>query len=114
MNSPDRVPRDLHAVTADPRYIGASVSRPGAQRLVEGRGTYVDDIKLPRMAHVVYWRSPVAHCRITAIDRAAAEKMPGVIAVIDGAQVAAICKPWGGHAGPFGRHEVGPAIRDGH
>ena len=94
MNSPDRVPRDLHAVTADPRYIGASVSRPGAQRLVEGRGTYVDDIKLPRMAHVVYWRSPVAHCRITAIHRAAAEKMPGVIAVIDGAQVAAICKPW--------------------
>jgi aerobic carbon-monoxide dehydrogenase large subunit len=94
MNSPDRVPRELHNVTADPRYIGASVSRPGAQRLVEGRGTYIDDIKLPRMAHVVYWRSPVAHCRITAIDRRAAEKMPGVIAVFDGAQVATLCKPW--------------------
>ena len=64
MNAPERVPLgmppELHGVTDDPRYIGASVSRPGARRLVEGRGTYVDDIKLPRMAHVVYcvrrWR----------------------------------------------------------
>lgn len=98
MNAPEALPlRDLeqlHAITDDPRYIGASVSRPGARRLVEGRGCYVDDITLPRMAHVVYWRSPVAHCRILAIHREDAAKMPGVLAVIDGAQVAAICKPW--------------------
>ncbi len=98
MNAPERVPLgmppELHSVTDDPRYIGASVSRPGARRLVEGRGTYVDDIKLPRMAHVVYWRSPVAHCRIVAIHRAAAAAMPGVIAIVDGAEVATICKPW--------------------
>jgi aerobic carbon-monoxide dehydrogenase large subunit len=98
VNAPERVPLgippELHSVTDDPRYIGASVSRPGARRLVEGRGTYVDDVKLPRMAHVVYWRSPVAHCRITGIDRTAAAAMPGVIAIIDGAEVATVCKPW--------------------
>jgi len=98
MNAPDSFPtrhlKALPAVTDDPRYIGASVSRPGARRLVEGRGCYVDDITLPRMAHVVYWRSPVAHCRILAIHREDAARMPGVLAVIDGAQVATICKPW--------------------
>ena len=98
MNAPDNFPtrhlKELAAVTDDPRYIGASVSRPGARRLVEGRGCYVDDITLPRMAHVVYWRSQVAHCRILAIHREDAAKMPGVLAVVDGAQVAAICKPW--------------------
>lgn len=98
MNAPDRQHIEpqtaLHPVTADPRYIGASVVRSGARRLVEGRGTYLDDIRLPRMGHVVYWRSPVAHCRITGIVRDAALQMPGVIAVIDGAEVATVCKPW--------------------
>jgi carbon-monoxide dehydrogenase large subunit len=94
MNAPQRHPPELHSVTDDPRYIGAPVARAGARRLVEGRGTYVDDIKLPRMAHVVYWRSPVAHCRIVAIVHEFARLMPGVIAIVDGAQVAAICKPW--------------------
>ncbi|MEO8938138.1 MAG: xanthine dehydrogenase family protein molybdopterin-binding subunit [Burkholderiaceae bacterium] len=94
MNAPERHPPELWSVTDDPRYIGVSVSRPGARRLVEGQGTYVDDIHLPRMAHVVYWRSPIAHCRITGIIRDAAKAMPGVLAVVDGAEVATICKPW--------------------
>ena len=94
MNAPEKHPPALHAVTDDPRYIGAPVARAGARRLVEGRGTYVDDIKLPRMAHVVYWRSPVAHCRIKGIVREFAQLMPGVIAVVDGAEVATVCKPW--------------------
>ena len=56
--------KPLHKLTDDPRYIGTSSERPSARRLVQGMGCYVDDIELPRMAHVVYWRSPVAHCRI--------------------------------------------------
>ena len=54
-------PQKLHDLSADPRYIGQSPERPSARRLVQGQGCYVDDIELPRMAHVVYWRSPVAH-----------------------------------------------------
>ena len=94
MNAPERHPPALHAVTDDPRYIGASVARAGARRLIEGRGTYVDDIKLPRIAPVVYWHSPVAHCRIVGIGREAARAMPGVIALVDGTEVARLCKPW--------------------
>ncbi|CAN5752960.1 xanthine dehydrogenase family protein molybdopterin-binding subunit [soil metagenome] len=87
-------PNGLHDLTDDPRYIGASSERPSARKLVRGQGCYVDDIELPRMAHVVYWRSPVAHCRITRIDAAASRAMPGVILVADGHDIAKICKPW--------------------
>ena len=44
-------------------YIGRSVPRPNLARLVQGRGQYVSDVVLPRMAHVVYVRSPHAHAR---------------------------------------------------
>ncbi|MEY2735393.1 MAG: hypothetical protein RLZ58_802, partial [Pseudomonadota bacterium] len=90
----DPTDKPLHDLTEDPRYIGKSVERPSARKLVQGQGTYIDDIELPRMAHVVYWRSPVAHCRIKRIDAAAARGMPGVILVADGHDLAKICKPW--------------------
>ncbi len=86
--------KTLSPATEHSGYIGQSVARPNALRLAEGRGTYVDDIELPRMVHVVYWRSPVAHARIVKIDASFARMMPGVVAVVDGAQMATICKPW--------------------
>ena len=39
-------------------YIGKVVPRPNLERLLQGRGLYVSDMELPRMAHVVYLRSP--------------------------------------------------------
>ena len=84
----------LHDLTQDPRYIGQSPERPSARRLVQGQGCYVDDIVLPRMAHVVFWRSPVAHCRITGINAEFSRLMPGVLLVADGPDLAKICKPW--------------------
>ena len=94
MNAPDKAVTDMPPVTEDARYIGHGVARLGAQRLVEGRGQYLDDIKLSRLTHVVYWRCPVAHARIIAIHKDYAAMMPGVVAVIDGTQIAAVCKPW--------------------
>ncbi|HEY0825086.1 MAG TPA: xanthine dehydrogenase family protein molybdopterin-binding subunit [Ramlibacter sp.] len=86
--------KPLPPVTEDPRYIGTNRERPSARRLVQGQGTYVDDIELPRMAHAVFWRSPVAHCRILRIDADAARRMPGVVMVADGRDIATVCKPW--------------------
>src|ERR671919_321047 len=77
-------------------YIGRSVPRPNARRLLHGRGQFVDDIVLPRMAHVAFLRSPFAHARIEAIDSEAAACSPGVIRVATGAEIARICKPWVG------------------
>ena len=75
-------------------YIGQSVPRENAKRLLQGRGVYTDDLRLPRLAHVVFFRSPHAHARITKLDFTQARAMPGVIAVVDGKSVAAYCTPW--------------------
>ena len=96
MNSPRETKHlpEIADVTADQRHIGVALPRTGVRRLVQGRGQFVDDIELPRMAHVVYWRSPVAHARIGAIDASAVRTMEGVLGVFDGHDVARICKPW--------------------
>ncbi|MBC7574032.1 MAG: xanthine dehydrogenase family protein [Herminiimonas sp.] len=94
MNAPDKTITGLPPVADDQRYIGQPVVRSAARRLLEGRGQYLDDIQLPRMAHVVYWRCPVAHARIISIDRGYARMMPGVVAIVDGHEMAKICKPW--------------------
>jgi carbon-monoxide dehydrogenase large subunit len=81
-------------MAADHGYIGRSEPRPNAKRLLQGRGTYVDDLRFPRLAHVVFFRSPHAHARLTKLDLAPAARQPGVIACFDGRAVAAYCKPW--------------------
>jgi carbon-monoxide dehydrogenase large subunit len=77
-------------------YIGKAVPRPNLDRLMQGRGLYVSDLELPRMAHVVFLRSPHAHAKIAAIDVAAAKRMPGVIAVVTGKDLASVITPWVG------------------
>ena len=74
----------LDPITGDQRYIGHSEPRHSARRLLQGQGTYIDDLQFPRMGHVVYWRSPVAHMKIGQIHTDRARKMPGVIAIVDG------------------------------
>jgi carbon-monoxide dehydrogenase large subunit len=61
--------------------IGASVLRTEDPPLLTGRGRYVDDVLLPGTVTMAYVRSVVAHGRITAIDPAAARRMPGVLGV---------------------------------
>jgi CO/xanthine dehydrogenase Mo-binding subunit/aerobic-type carbon monoxide dehydrogenase small subunit (CoxS/CutS family) len=77
-------------------YIGHTVVRPQTARLVAGRGTYTDDVTLPRLAHAAFVRSPHAHARIVAIDTAEAAALPGVVAVVTGRDLAAHCEPWVG------------------
>jgi len=86
----------LHApgTKTDRGYIGQSVPRPNAARLLQGRGTFVDDLRFPRLAHVAFFRSPYAHARIKKIHFEKASKAKGVIAVFDGPTVAEYCKPW--------------------
>jgi carbon-monoxide dehydrogenase large subunit len=66
-------------------YIGRSLPRFEDLRLVRGKGRYTDDISVPGQAHAVFLRSPHAHARIRRIDAAAARAMPGVLAVLTGA-----------------------------
>src|SRR5207237_10929751 len=89
--------REILSVLDRPNsYIGKTVPRPNLERLLQGRGLYVSDIELPRMAHVVFLRSPHAHAKILGIDAAAARRMPGVITVGTGQELAAVITPWVG------------------
>jgi carbon-monoxide dehydrogenase large subunit len=69
--------------------LGQSVPRTEDPRLLTGRGRYADDFDLPRLAHGHVLRSPHAHARIRSIDVRAAQQMPGVLAVLTGADWAA-------------------------
>jgi carbon-monoxide dehydrogenase large subunit len=70
-------PSVLSALDRPNSYIGRAVPRPNLRRLTQGRGQYVSDVTLPRMAHVAFVRSPHAHARIESIDSAKAKKSPG-------------------------------------
>ena len=81
-------------MTGDPSpLIGARVPRPKLQRLLRGQGRYVGDVVLPRMTHLAFLRSPYAHARIDAIDVSAAAAAPGVVRVITGRDLQAVCRP---------------------
>ncbi len=69
--------------------IGASVRRKEDQRFITGKGHYTDDINRPGQAHAYFVRSPHAHAKIKNIDAGAAAGMPGVLAVLTGAELAA-------------------------
>jgi carbon-monoxide dehydrogenase large subunit len=69
--------------------IGQPVTRKEDPRFLTGRGRYVADIDLVRQAYAVFVFSPHAHARIRAIDKAAAEGLPGVLAVLTGEDWAA-------------------------
>src|SRR5258708_12738157 len=77
-------------------YIGKVVPRPNLDRLMQGRGLYVSDMELPRMVHVVFLRAPHAHAKIIGIEAGAARRMPGVVAIVTGKELAAVITPWVG------------------
>lgn len=73
--------------------IGTSTPRRELQRLLNGEGRYIDDIKLPQMLHLAFVRSPYPHARIRSIDIEGAKAAPGVEAVFTGADLNPMCKP---------------------
>src|ERR1700694_4731738 len=89
-------PSTLTALDRPNSYIGRSVPRPNLARLMEGRAQFVSDVTLPRMAHVAFVRSPHAHADIKKVDSSAAQKAPGVLAIVTGLELAKIMTPWVG------------------
>jgi carbon-monoxide dehydrogenase large subunit len=74
--------------------MGHSVKRKEDARFIRGKGTYVDDIQLPGMLYLDIVRSPLAHARIKKIDASKALAIPGVLAVITGADLAKYNLHW--------------------
>src|SRR5438045_9543362 len=75
------------------RFVGRSILRREDRRLLTGQGQFVADIVLPRMAHAVILRSPLAHGRIGTVDLSRALAMPGVLAALNGADLLQLLPP---------------------
>jgi carbon-monoxide dehydrogenase large subunit len=76
-----------------PKLVGERVKRREDPRLIQGRATYVDDIKIAGMLHMAFKRSDIAHGKIKSIDTKAAAAMAGVEAVYTGADIAKVLAP---------------------
>jgi carbon-monoxide dehydrogenase large subunit len=76
-----------------PKLVGERVKRREDPRLIQGRATYVDDIKITGMLHMAFKRSDIAHGKIKSIDTKAAAAMDGVEAVYTGADIAKVLAP---------------------
>lgn len=84
---------DLPSGRVLPPLIGSAVERIDAAEKVSGEAVYAGDVRLPRMLHGAVLRSPHASARVVRIDTSRAERLPGVHAVITGADTARI--RWG-------------------
>jgi len=65
--------------------LGQPLRRREDRRFLTGQGRYLDDLDVPRLAHLQILRSEHAHARILGIDVSAAKEIPGVLAVLTGA-----------------------------
>ncbi len=74
--------------------MGHSMKRKEDPRFLQGKGRYVDDIKLPGMLYMDIVRSPYAHAKIKSINTEAATAIPGVLAVITGETLEAYNLHW--------------------
>ncbi len=67
--------------------LGERIKRKEDPRLIQGRGHYVDDVKLDGMLHMAFARSVHAHARVKSVNVSAARAHPGVVAVYTGADL---------------------------
>src|SRR6476660_7952166 len=74
--------------------LGHSLKRKEDPRFIQGKGNYIDDVKLPGMLYLDIVRSPYAHAKIKNIDASKALAIPGVLAVITGKDLDAAGLAW--------------------
>ena len=75
------------AVEVPEKLVGKPIKRREDPRLITGAGNFLDDVRLPGMAHMAVLRSPYGHANIRGIDTSRAKAMPGVVGVYTGEDV---------------------------
>lgn len=75
-------------------WIGKPIKRKEDLRFITGKGRFIDDFKFDKCLHVAFSRAKIAHAIIRQIDIEKASKMPGVVKVVTGKEVASLIKPW--------------------
>jgi len=100
----------MATTAAIPQFMGVRIRRREDPALITGEGKYTGDMQLPDMVSLAIVRSPYPHARVRSIDTSAAKAMPGVLAVLTGAdlnsQMADVL--------PVAISVTGPGYIDGH
>jgi xanthine dehydrogenase molybdopterin-binding subunit B len=86
-------------------WVGQPIRRKEESRLVSGRGIFVDDERMPGMLHIRFVRSSYAHAKITRVDVSKAEKFPGVVCTLTGAEIKKQVQPFI-EIGPGGAQKI--------
>src|ERR1700737_4722262 len=76
------------------KWVGQPIRRKEEDRLVRGKGIFVDDQKLMGMLHIRFVRSSYGHAKITRLDVSKAAALPGVVCTLTGAEVKGMVKPF--------------------
>ena len=84
----------MTARTNNEGWVGKALPRKEDNRLLRGRGKFVDDIKLRDMLYLKFVRSPYAHAKVTNLDTSAAEAVSGVVCTLTGAEIAKQTNPF--------------------
>jgi len=74
--------------------LGARRKRVEDARFTQGKGNYIDDMKLPGMLFGDFVRSPHGHARVKSIKKDAALALPGVKAVLTAADLKPLKLHW--------------------
>src|ERR1051325_6489151 len=93
------------AQAAPAKWVGQPIRRKEENRLVSGKGIFVDDEKMPGMMHIKFVRSSYAHAKITRVDVSKAEKFPGVVCTLTGAEIKKQVQPFI-EIGPGGAQKI--------
>src|SRR3979490_3585436 len=87
--------RGSGAIAGSPaKWVGQPIRRKEEDRLVRGKGIFVDDQKLTGMLHIRFVRSSYGHAKIARLDVSKAAALPGVVCTLTGAEVKGMVKPF--------------------
>jgi CO/xanthine dehydrogenase Mo-binding subunit len=100
-----RVPSNGAPAGATAKWVGQPLRRKEEDRLVRGRGIFVDDERMPGMLFIKFVRSSYAHAKITRLDVSKAEKFPRVVCTLTGAEVKSQVQPFI-EIGPGGAQKI--------
>ncbi len=100
-----RSPSANGAQAAPAKWVGQPIRRKEENRLVSGKGIFVDDEKMPGVLHIKFVRSSYAHAKIARIDVSKAEKFPGVVCTLTGPEIKKQVQPFI-EIGPGGAQKI--------
>src|SRR4029077_6343826 len=89
-----QVPAANDGAPPSAKWVGQPIRRKEEDRLVRGKGIFVDDQKLTGMLHIRFVRSSYGHAKIVKVDVSKAAALPGVVCTLTGAEVKGMVKPF--------------------